>query len=433
LDRLDTKYFIEGPGALEEAPSVLGGVNGRGLPVLLVCDRNTREAGGEKLRGALAGAGLPFREFLLDQAPAPPQAPVEPVYERVEELRELIRGEGFFPLALGSGTINDLVKRAAFEAGVPYICAATAPSMDGYASSGAALVKGGYKITLPCTAPAGILADTDVLRGAPPEMTASGYGDLYAKLASGTDWILADRLGLDPIHREAWDLVQGELRGWVGAPEKLRDGDSGAFSGLFRGLTMSGIAIQICKDSRPASGAEHLVSHVWEMAHLSRGGLPVSHGFKVAVGTVLSVSLMEALYRYPPERISVGRALARRGTWEDREAAVRRAFPEKSAGDQVLESARSKWCGEGELAARLERLAGLLPVMGGVLRERAGSRDRVIADLRRAGCPVSPAEFGLEKGAAREALLKAQMIRRRYTVLDAAWELGLLEELAPDA
>jgi glycerol-1-phosphate dehydrogenase [NAD(P)+] len=427
-DRLDTKFFAEGPGGLEQTAELLGRVNGEELPVLLIGDRHTRRAAGERLGELLSRAGISWEELVLeDEGPAP----VSPGYERVEALRDRIRREGRFPLAVGSGTINDLVKRAAFEAGTPYLCAATASSMDGYASFGASLVKDGYKTTLPCTPPAAIVADTEILRGAPYDMTASGYGDLYAKRASGVDWILADRLGIEPVHGEAWGLVQGDLFRWTASPEKLKGGDAGAFSGLFTGLTMSGIAMQIYHDSRPASGAEHLISHVWEMAHLSSpGGIPLSHGFKVAMGTALSAGLMERLYFSDPRRLSVEAALAKRESWASREAAVRRLFPDPLIANQALEASRAKWPSEKALAARLENLIPLLPELGKVLDERLGSRDQVVSDLQKAGCPVFPADFGLSPREVQETLLKAQMIRKRYTVLDAAYELGLLEELS---
>jgi glycerol-1-phosphate dehydrogenase [NAD(P)+] len=426
-DDLDTKFFLEEPGCLERVPEVLAKINTASRPVLLVCDENTKRAAGERVERILAAARVPFVEKLLRPKDA---ADLSPDYAWVSELRAALGEGNRFPLAVGSGAINDLVKRASSEAGTPYLCVATASSMDGYASFGAALVKDGYKLTMPCAAPAAIVADTEVLRAAPYDMTAAGYGDLYAKLASGTDWILADRLGIEPVNREAWDLVQRDLAAWVASPEKLKEGDSGAFSGLFKGLTMSGIAMQVYRDSRTASGAEHLVSHIWEMAHLSRDGRPLSHGFKVAVGTALSVSLMEALYSYPPERLSAAGILAKRESWEGREAAIRRAFPVRSIGDQALEASRAKWPDDRALLPRLEKLIALLPEMRRVFRERLGSPERVRADLKKAGCPVSPAEFGLGRDEVREALLKAQMIRKRYTVLDAAYELGLLEELA---
>ncbi|GHV69844.1 glycerol-1-phosphate dehydrogenase (NAD(P)+) [Spirochaetia bacterium] len=424
---LDTKIFADEEGCLERIPDFLSQINSKKLPALLVYDNNTKKAAGQKVADILSRAKISFTEKILSPDSS---GIVSPDYTWVIELRDLIKSQNVFPIAVGSGVVNDLVKRSSFEAETPYLCVGTASSMDGYASFGAALVKDGYKVTLPCTAPAAVAADPGILRAAPYDMTASGYGDLYAKLASGVDWILADRLGLEPIHTESWDLVQKELPDWIGSPEKLKAGDTAAFSGLFRGLTMSGIAMQVYKDSRVASGAEHLVSHIWEMAHLSRNGLPVSHGFKVAMGTVLSVSLMEFLYHYPPGKISVETAVKKRQTWEEREESVRRAFPDKKTSDQVLEVCRLKWPDEKALTLRLQQIVSLLPEMRKIFDDKLSSRNRVVDDLRRAGCPVDPAEYGVSPKEAIETLVKAQMIRQRYTILDAVYELGLFEEFA---
>jgi glycerol-1-phosphate dehydrogenase [NAD(P)+] len=68
------------------------------------------------------------------------------------------------------------------------------------------------------------------------------------------DWLLADKLGIEAIHQTAWDLVQKDLPSWVKSPEKLKANAPSAFSDLFKGLTMTGIAMQVYQDSRPASG-----------------------------------------------------------------------------------------------------------------------------------------------------------------------------------
>jgi glycerol-1-phosphate dehydrogenase [NAD(P)+] len=354
---------------------------------------------------------------------------VTPDYERVVEIRDVISAKKTFPLAVGSGCINDLVKRAAFEAKTPYMCVGTASSMDGYCSFGASLVYEGFKTTLPCTPPAAIVADTDILKTAPSEMTASGYGDLYAKLPAGVDWLLADRLGIEAIHKVSWDLVQKDLPSWVASPEKLKAHDMAAFSELFKGLSMTGIAMQVYQDSRPASGAEHFISHVWEMEHLSRpDGVPWSHGFKVAVGTVISASLMETFFDRAPS-LTVEACLKRRESWEERLAAAERFFPDPGIRKSVVEVCKAKWLDNKALAARLEKLLPLVPELKAFFAERIGGKDKVIADLKKAGCPVSAADFGLDKKVHKETALKAQMIRKRYTILDAVYETGFLPEL----
>jgi glycerol-1-phosphate dehydrogenase [NAD(P)+] len=431
-EKLDTKIFVERPGCLELVPEILSKVNGgtkfpsAEAPVLVIYDENTKKAAGEQTGAFLAKAGIPWRELLLKPGP---YKMITPDYERVTEIRDAILAINYFPLAVGAGCVNDLVKRAAFEAKTPYMCVGTASSMDGYCSFGAALVYDGFKTTMPCTPPAAIVADTDILTAAPYDMTASGYGDLYAKLPAGMDWLLADRLGLQAIHQISWDLVQKDLPSWVGSPEKLKSNDMAAFSALFKGLSMSGIAMQIYQDSRPASGAEHLISHIWEMEHLSRpDGVPWSHGFKVAVGTVASASLMEAFFEQAPS-LTVAACLKRRESREERLAAVNRFFPDPKIRKPIEEVCKAKWLDDKALAARLEKLIPILPDLKAVFAERVGGKDKVIADFKKAGCPVSAADFGLEKKALKETALKAQMIRTRYTILDSVYETGLLPDL----
>ena len=423
---VDTKFFIEGPGALGEVPELLGRVNGAGLPVLLIQDRNTQKAAGEKLKNILAAGGLSFSELVLKEGPL---GIVDADYEQVKGLLELLKSRKLFPVAVGGGTINDLVKRAAGELEIPYVCVGTAASVDGYCSFGASLIYEGFKTTLACPAPLAVVADTDVLAGAPYEMTASGYGDLYAKLSGGVDWFLADRLGIEKIHQESWDLVQKDLLLWLAEPEKLKVGDSQALSNLFRGLTMSGCAMQLYKDSRPASGAEHLISHVWEMGHLSRDGVPLSHGFKVAMGTVISVSLMEVFYSLAPEDISVDACRPTRQTWEERLESIGKRFVNSRIREMIEKSCREKWISDEQWVDRIRRLAHILPELKEFYRQRLGSREKVIENLRKAGCPVSPQEFGVTPEDIKDTVIKAQMMRKRYTILDALYETGQLEKI----
>ena len=131
----------------------------------------------------------------------------------VRELEDALRAHDAIPIAVGSGTINDLVKLAAHRVGRPgYLCVATAASMDGYTAFGASITSEGAKQTFNCPAPRAVIADVDVIRRAPPELTASGYADLSAKITAGADWILADALGAEPIDARAWEIVQGGLR-----------------------------------------------------------------------------------------------------------------------------------------------------------------------------------------------------------------------------
>ena len=157
-------------------------------------------------RGALARAGAVFRAQFPGREPVyvsdpkafgaagvPPELPGELLmfrelhaeWEYFEAVQGAIAKTECIPVAIGSGTINDLVKLAAHRLGRPYMCIATAASMDGYTAYGASITKDGSKQTFDCPAPRAVVADIDVIESAPREMTASGYADLLAKITAG--------------------------------------------------------------------------------------------------------------------------------------------------------------------------------------------------------------------------------------------------------
>ena len=290
-DATDTGQVAIGHGALGSVAEVFGrGFGDR--PAVVVADATTWRVAGEQVQRELEAAGQatrgPYR--------FPPDTFVAADYENVERLSPALAGHDAIPVAVGSGSLNDIVKRAAHEAGRPYLSVATAASMDGYTAFGAAITKDGFKQTMTCPAPRAVVADLEVLAGAPAAMTASGYGDLLGKVTAGADWLVADALGVEPVDPGVWELVQGPLREAVGRPEALAAGDRGALERLVEGLVMSGLAMQAHASSRPASGAEHQFSHLWEMQGAgARPAAAVPHGFKVGVGTVAIAALYERL------------------------------------------------------------------------------------------------------------------------------------------
>ena len=191
--------------------------------------------------------------------------------------------DGVIACSIGSGTLNDITKRASDELGRRYMNVCTAASMDGYAAFGASITENGFKHTMSCRAPQALIADLPTMAGAPQRCTATGLGDLIEKVPAGADWIVADELGIEPIDDEVWDLVQGPLTSAISDPEGLANGKPEAFDGLIEGLVMSGLAMQKYRiSSRPASGAGHQFSHLWEMEHLGMDqDPPLTHGLSL--------------------------------------------------------------------------------------------------------------------------------------------------------
>ena len=145
------------------------------------------------------------------------------------------RGPEAVPVAVGSGTINDLTKLAAHRTGRRYVAVGTAASMDGYTAYGASITYNGSKQTFPCPAPIAVVADLDVMRAAPAELNAAGYADLMAKTVAGADWLLADAVGNEAINPGAWDIIQGRLREVLANPAGVRAGDLETLNRLAQG------------------------------------------------------------------------------------------------------------------------------------------------------------------------------------------------------
>lgn len=240
-----------GEGVLARTPRVFREQFGE-RPAVIVADTNTFAAAGAKVQETLAGARHPTLEPFIFKS-----AGLYAEHGFVVELESALRQHEAIPIAVGSGTINDLTRLAAHRVGRAYLCVGTAASMDGYTAFGASITHQGSKQANICPAPAAVIADLDVIRAARRlGMSAWGYADLLAKVTAGADWILADALGVEPIHAQAWGIVQGRLRELVSDPDGVRAGRPEALGRrLVQRLMLGGFAMQAMQSSQAASGA----------------------------------------------------------------------------------------------------------------------------------------------------------------------------------
>lgn len=288
------------------------------------------------------------------------------------------------------------------------------------------MTRGGFKKTVPCRAPRAILADLDVLAAAPPEMSAWGYGDLAGKVPAGGDWIIADALGAEAIDDVAWPLVQDNLAGWLAAPDAVRAGDAAAMADLFAGLTLSGLAMEFYGTSRPASGADHQIAHMWEMESLAFGGERVSHGACVAVGAMASQRLFDWVLSQDLTGIDVDALVEKAPTLAVKQTEIERSMAAEIV-PQAMGEVAAKHLEGAELRARLERLRSAWPSLSARLTSHMMRAPRLAELLRAAGAPVFPEDIGLDDGRLVETVRVARFVRARYTILDLLEECGLLD------
>ena len=201
-DASDTKIAIVGAGAIDQVAGVFRQLFGD-APAIVVGDERTMAVAGNRVLASLRAGGVECLEPYV--FPGEPELYAK--YENCEILRDALRALPGNAVAVGAGTLNDIVKRASSELGRQYLQVGTAASMDGYTAFGGSIALNGFKNTLDCPAPAGSISDLTVMAAAPQAMTASGYGDLLGKIPAGADWMLADALGVEPIDPAVWEKV----------------------------------------------------------------------------------------------------------------------------------------------------------------------------------------------------------------------------------
>ena len=264
--------------------------------ILVVADENTFGAAGEQAIRALDGKKIKKVIFPGNTILIPNEAAIEAVCNAIEGIDKIV--------GIGSGVIQDLCKYVSHTTGIPYYIVATAPSMDGYASSGAAMITGGMKVTYSAKVPDAILADPCVLKEAPMEMIKAGYGDIVGKYSALNDWKLSLAVNGEYFCREIYDLTFDMVYKTLELAPGLLKRDEESVKVLMEALVVVGIAMSFAGSSRPASGSEHHLSHFFEITGIVHGEEYFPHGIDVAYSTVITAKIREKILnsQYPEKQ-----------------------------------------------------------------------------------------------------------------------------------
>lgn len=281
-------------GAVKELPEILKRpAYADKKSLVMICDENTYEAAGRQVEELVPE----LKKIVLD--PENLHANEHGVEAAKKGLDEI--GDVDLMIAVGSGTIHDITRYHAYEMKIPFFSIPTAASVDGFVSTVAAMTWHGFKKSFTAVSPIVVIADTDIFKEAPLRLTASGVSDLLGKYTALADWkithLLTGEYICDEICKmeyEALDRLRASLGG-------LTTGDKDAYENLMYGLLLSGLAMQMTGNSRPASGAEHHMSHLWEMEVIN-DYIDFYHGEKVGVGLVLA----SKIYHKAAERMLEG-------------------------------------------------------------------------------------------------------------------------------
>lgn len=291
---IDIKKIITGNGVLGRVSDVVADFRfGR---ILVISDNNTYEVCGREIEAILNEQSFDVYSYVFRNI-----HPLIPDEKALGRLIIEIDKKTSLIIAVGSGTINDLTRMVSFKLGIPYVIAGTAPSMDGYASVVSPLIVGGTKVTYQAVYPYAIIADANILKEAPIVMLQAGFGDIIGKLTALADWELSRRLNGEyycyttvKVVRTALEKCRNNVKGIIERDEK-------SILYLMEALILSGIAIGLIGNSRPASGAEHHMAHYWEVDAIRNNVQHPLHGNSVGVGAVVVAMLYELMKDKLPE------------------------------------------------------------------------------------------------------------------------------------
>ncbi len=387
--------------------------------VYVVNDKNTKAAAGDKVQSVLKKAGFEVKEILLKEKEGDDHLVPDP--DAIFGVLAGVDDDGYI-LAVGSGSINDLTAYTAQKKGRPYSIAATAPSMDGYASSIASITYEGVKKSYDITPPDFIAADLNVLADSPWKLIQSGLGDLLGKVTSLLGWKMQRELLDAYFCQEAYDMVENVLDDLFNDYETIIDRKIEGIDALTKGLIYSGIAMMMVGNSRPASAGEHQISHFFDMySGIFQEPVP-THGIKVGTATVFTSEFYLRLLETDFAELELNHDR------KAREKAIKENYLEKAA--KILELLDQRW--EHEKISK-EKLLEKEAALKSYIREYKESLEKVNDILADFGFFDREDVKGLNRDWLRKAVNYGFEIRVRYSILTLLNQAGLLEDWAEDA
>ena len=371
--------------------------------VLVVSDDNAMNAS-EGILESLTAAGFELKKLIYNNM----------MYAKIEQVREVeaLTADVDGIISVGTGSINDICRVASYRTGKKFCIFATAPSMDGFASDTAPIIENNFKNSFFVEQPSVILADTKILAKAPLELKAAGFGDMVAKYIGIADWRIANLL-IDEYYCPAVaDITMQGVQKVVDLADKVSGEDEAAAGSIMEGLILSGLGMKLAKSSRPASGAEHVVSHYLECYKLARGIWPEFHGKKVGVASVL----INRIYHNIADRVTEVDPKVEVTDWDD----VKAAFDETQI-PELMKLNNPSIMDKVDPA----RLKAIWPEVRKIIKEVLPTDEELMRMMKAAGAATEPADVHVSPELLEKALKYHPYMRYRILLTRLMPMLGL--------
>jgi len=258
-----------------------------GKNVIIVADKKTKSLSGNEITKILKKANYNVKEKLVSS----------PTVDQVNNvIKYAFKNKIELLIGVGGGSVIDITKLAAYDLKKPFISVPTCASHDGIASPRASLKHPNGSISKTAVSPHAILADTSIILKAPYRMLSSGCADVISNISAVMDWELAHRLKNEEFSSHAAVLAKTAAELLIDNADEIRPDTEESVWLAVKAMIVSGVAMSVAGNTRPASGAEHMFSHMLD--HLGPGivlkgkrGRKPMHGEQCGVGAILMVYL----------------------------------------------------------------------------------------------------------------------------------------------
>lgn len=360
--------------------------------LLLVADKNTLKAA-EGIEKSLDGFTVEYK--IYDNLRLATMGEVKTV-------EALICDRDISILSVGTGSINDTCRQAAANCDKKLCIFGTAPSMDGFASYSSPIVNNGFKASYPAKSPEVIIGDTKILAAAPTELKAAGFGDMIAKYVGLVDWQISALLTGEYYCEKIADLTRSAVDELMGMADKVCVNDEHTAGKIFEALLKTGIGMSFSQNSRPASGSEHIISHLIECVQLRDGILPNFHGDDIGVCSLAMLKYYNELAEHEQidtkdEEVDWEDVYTFYGDMADEVKKVN--FPENIIDDVDKDVLKANW-------GKIRDIIHSVP-----------SYEECLAAMKAAGCKITVNDIGKSQKLFDDCVKYSPYMRKRLTLL----------------
>ena len=305
-------------------------------------------------------------------------------------------------VAFGAGTIMDFGRYPAYKLGIPFVAIPTLASSDGFTASICSVILNGQKKSISMKAPALVVADLDIIKGAPMRLVSSGINDILAKYISLADWKMATLVTDEDYCPMVAGLAQEALDIMRAAADKMAATGEIDHEAMTMAQMKSGLTMQLWDNSRAASGAEHLMAHLVEMKPPRFEKAEGIHGECVGVGTFAAAKEYHRLAKLTP-KAKAFEPLNREWVLEK--------FGERLA-DGIMKENANDVLGTFDPQSIVDHWDEFLEIIGTI-----PPVEELEALYKACACKYLPEHIGIDPSLSEEALDISAAIRNRLTLI----------------